>query len=56
MSLDLKQASKPVSSISAPTDTVQTANTERNINNDPSAPIARMKFSPTLYSKYKKVE
>lgn len=43
-------------SLAAPTETVQTVHTERNLNNDPSAPIARMKFSPTLYSKYKKVE
>lgn len=38
-------------------DTTQTINTERNASaNDPSAPISRMKFSPTLYTKYKKME
>jgi hypothetical protein len=59
MSLESPQKAKAGSPPAAPTETVNTANTERNINlanNDPSAPIARMKFSPTLYSKYKKEE
>ena len=54
MSLEPPQAPKAGSPAAAP-ETVHTAVTDRNLN-DPSAPIARMKFSPTLYSKYKKEE